>query len=330
MHYANNKFPFVTIIIPAYNEEKYIAKCLEKWVNQDYPKDSYEILVFDGMSTDKTAKIVKEFERKYPELVKYRKNPKRRQVYAFNMGIQEARGDFFVIFSAHAYPRRDFLKKSVETFFKVKEKEPKLIAVGGIHDNLYENGLAKFVGLIYQSPLSGSSPYRYSTKPDFVRTIAYAMYEKETIIKHVGLFDKDMVIGDDFEFNLRINKHGYKLFLNPEIKSYYYTRSTWSGFLKQSFNYGAAKGVIIRKGYFSPIWLSPLGFIALEILIPLWGTLIWLFAFYWLLLVGESFRLWKRTKNTEAFFLPPMMWFFHNLISIGFLAGLLLGSRSFR
>lgn len=67
------KLPFVTVIIPAYNEERYIRKCLTEWVNQDYPKDKYEILVYDGMSTDRTAEIIKEFERKYPGLVFYKK-----------------------------------------------------------------------------------------------------------------------------------------------------------------------------------------------------------------------------------------------------------------
>lgn len=58
--------PFVSVIIPAYNEEKYIRKCLEEWVNQDYPKDRYEIFVYDGMSTDKTAEIIREFEKSHP------------------------------------------------------------------------------------------------------------------------------------------------------------------------------------------------------------------------------------------------------------------------
>lgn len=324
------ELPFVSVIIPAYNEEKYIGKCLEEWVNQDYPKDKYEILVYDGMSTDKTAEIVKDFQRRYPELVKYRKNPKRRQVYAFNMGIQEARGDFFIIFGAHAYPERNFLRKSVETFLKVKEKEPMLVAVGGTHDNLYENRLAKFVGLIYVSPLSGSSSYRYSTKPHFAKTIAYAMYERDTVVKKVGFFDEDMIVGNDFEFNLRINKKGYKMFFNPDIKSHYYARSTWKGFLKQSFNYGVVKAMAIRKGYFSPLWLAPIGFLWFELLIPFWHFLVLIFGLYWGVLLGEGVRLWWRTKNVDALALPPIMWLFHNLISFGFIVGLLLGKKAFK
>ena len=325
----NEGFPFVTVIIPAYNEEKYIGKCLGEWVNQDYPKDRYEILVYDGMSTDRTAEIVKDFERRYPGLVKYRKNPKKRQVYAFNMGIREARGEFFIIFGAHAYPERDFLRKSVETFLEVKEKEPKLAGVGGKIVKLYENRLAKFVALIYSSPLSGASTFWYKEKPHFAKTVAFALYDKK-IAEEIGGFDEDMITGNDFEFNLRINKRGYKLFFNPKIRSYYYARSTWRGFLKQTFNYGAVKAMALRKGYFSPLWLAPLGFLGFEALIPFWRFLVPLFVLYWAGLFGEGVRLWRKTKNVDALALPPVMWLFHNLISLGFIAGLMVGKKAFR
>jgi len=326
----NDGLPFVSVIIPAYNEERYIRKCLEEWVNQDYPKNRYEILVYDGMSTDKTAEVVKEFEEKYPGLVHYRVNPKKRQVYAFNMGIGESRGKFFMIFGAHAYPERDFLRKSVETFLKIKRSEPKLAGVGGKIIKRFENRLAKFVALIYSSPLSGASTFWYEEKPHFAKTVAFALYDKRVILEDVGFFDEDMIIGDDFEFNLRINKRGYRLFFNPEIRSHYFARSTWKGFLKQSFNYGAVKSMAIRKGYFSPLWLFPVGFLGFEFLIPFWGVLMWLFVIYWLLLFGEGVRLWRNTKNIDALALPPVMWLFHNLISLGFLVGLVFGKRAYR
>lgn len=325
----NDRFPFVTVIIPAYNEEGYIAKCLEEWANQDYPKDRYEILVYDGMSTDRTAQIVREFERRYSHFVRYRENPRRRQVYAFNMGIREARGEFFIIFGAHAYPERDFLKKGVETFLEVKKSEPKLAGVGGKIIKLFENRLAKLVALIYSSPLSGASTFWYEERPHFAKTIAFALYDKK-IVEEIGGFDEDMLTGNDFEFNLRINKRGYKLFFNPEIKSYYYARSTWKGFLKQTFNYGAVKAVAIKKGYFSPMWLFPLAFLGFEISMIVLRSLIWIFMLYWLALLEEAIRLGVKTRNWDAVIMPLMMFIFHNLISIGFVSGLVLGKKSFR
>jgi glycosyltransferase involved in cell wall biosynthesis len=47
----------VSVICPIYNEEKYITKCIESVLEQDYPTEDLEILFVDGLSTDKTRKI---------------------------------------------------------------------------------------------------------------------------------------------------------------------------------------------------------------------------------------------------------------------------------
>ncbi len=52
--------PKISAVIITYNEEKFIGKCLDSIINQTYPKDQLELLVVDGMSTDKTREMVKE------------------------------------------------------------------------------------------------------------------------------------------------------------------------------------------------------------------------------------------------------------------------------
>jgi len=63
--FVNNKLPFVSIIIPCRNEEKFISKCLDSILGNDYLKDKLEILVIDGMSEDKTREIISGFVQKY-------------------------------------------------------------------------------------------------------------------------------------------------------------------------------------------------------------------------------------------------------------------------
>ena len=52
---------FISVVIPAYNEEKYLASCLESLKNQNYPKEKYEVIVVDNNSTDKTPQIARDF-----------------------------------------------------------------------------------------------------------------------------------------------------------------------------------------------------------------------------------------------------------------------------
>ena len=54
----------VTIICPIYNEEKYIAQCIDSILEQDYPQKSMELLLIDGMSTDDTRVIIDHYTQK--------------------------------------------------------------------------------------------------------------------------------------------------------------------------------------------------------------------------------------------------------------------------
>ena len=55
--------PFVSIVVPTYNEEKVIGKRIENLFDLNYPKDKYEVIVVDSGSTDRTAEIVEETKK---------------------------------------------------------------------------------------------------------------------------------------------------------------------------------------------------------------------------------------------------------------------------
>lgn len=55
--------PKVSIIVPVYNSEKYLKKCIQSIVSQEY--DNYEIIVVNDGSTDNSLKILKSFSEKY-------------------------------------------------------------------------------------------------------------------------------------------------------------------------------------------------------------------------------------------------------------------------
>lgn len=61
-------FPFISVLIPARNEEKVIKQCIESLINQQYP--TYEIIVLDDNSTDETLIILESLCLKYPEKLK--------------------------------------------------------------------------------------------------------------------------------------------------------------------------------------------------------------------------------------------------------------------
>lgn len=84
--------PKVSIIVPVYNVENYIAKCLDSLVHQTI-KD-IEILVINDGSTDSSAKIVEEYAKKYPSLIKAFNKENGGLSDARNYGLDRVSGDF--------------------------------------------------------------------------------------------------------------------------------------------------------------------------------------------------------------------------------------------
>lgn len=331
--------PFISVIVATRNEEKYIGKLLGSLVNQTYPKDKFEVIVVDGMSEDMTLKIAE----KYKDRLNLRvfKNAKIRSTYAFNKGIDEAKGDLFMIVGAHSVLCENFIEEDVNTFFRVREKEPKLAGVGGTVINKYENTFGKIVGLMYNSFFSGARSCRYIRKPHFSDSVIFGVYDKK-IVESNGKFDEDFISkGNDDELPLRLRRRGYKFFTNPKIVAYYFPRNSFRNFLKQAFNYGVAKGLIVRKGYhdiewFNPasFWFVPVSFLFYELFLFTFSGFSFTLAFfpfilYWLINIFVSFNLLIETKSVLCIILPVMYFVLHNVLGLASLMGLVFGKKAF-
>lgn len=91
--------PLISVIIPAYNEEKFLSKCLDSLRKQDLDKKYFEVIVVDNASTDKTAQVAK----KYP--FKLISEPTRSVVLARQAGVNASRGEILVSADADtSYP----------------------------------------------------------------------------------------------------------------------------------------------------------------------------------------------------------------------------------
>ena len=83
--------PFISVIIATRNEEHYIGELLNSLVNQTYPKNRFEVIVIDGLSTDATLEVVEDYRDTLD--LRVLPNNRIRSTFAFNMGIDEAKGE---------------------------------------------------------------------------------------------------------------------------------------------------------------------------------------------------------------------------------------------
>ena len=94
--------PAISIIIPVYNVEKYLRKCLDSCINQTF-KD-IEIIVVNDCSPDNSAEIMKEYEQKYPDIVRCIYLDKNIKLGgARNKGVEIARGEYIIFVDSDDY-----------------------------------------------------------------------------------------------------------------------------------------------------------------------------------------------------------------------------------
>ncbi len=224
----------VSIIIPCRNEEKYIAKCLESVISQDYPKEKTEVLVVDGMSEDGTKDIIKSYTEKYP-FFQLLENPKKFTPFALNIGLKKARGEIIVRMDAHAGYEKDYILKCV---FHLTNSDAD--NVGGQIKTLPAKDTLEARAIAYSlsSPFGAASDFRIGSKePKEVDTVFGGCFKKE-IFQRVGLFNENLRRSQDMEFNLRIKKAGGKILLFPDIIVSYYPQATFENFFKHNLGDG--------------------------------------------------------------------------------------------
>lgn len=320
---------FISLIIVMRNEEKYIENCLLSILNQDYPKDKFEIIVVDGESTDKSLSIVEKYVKKNNN-IKIISNSKKNLASGWNLGIKEAKGNIVIRPDAHSTIEKDFLLKSIETLNNKNDA----ICVGGRISSICSDGyIAKSISKVLSSPFGvGNSYFRVGNKEQYVDTVAYGAYRKE-IFQKVGYFNEYLNRNQDLEMHSRIKKAGGKFYFNPEIKSNYFTRNTIRGFIKQAFGNGMWNMITLnwQKEALSIRHLIPLIFVITLIL----NLIISSFVYSWKLILyfevilyigfilAGTINIAQKSEEKKILLIPILFLFLHLSYGIGSIVGIL-------
>lgn len=240
----NKSVSFVSVIMPTYNEEKYISCCLDSLIQQDYQKEHIEILVLDGMSTDETRSIVSTYSLTNPH-VKLIDNPKKIFPVAMNLGIEKSKGEYIIMLGAHS----EYPSNYVSLLMKYA-KEYNTDVVGGVSVIEVKNKTNKTLAI--KAVLShrfgvGNSTFRIGvSKPEVVDTVPSGCY-KRNVFERFGLFDERLVRNQDIELNKRISNGGGKILLVPEVEKIYFARETFLELMKN--NYGNGFWIMLTVAY---------------------------------------------------------------------------------
>lgn len=234
----------LSVIVPIYNEEKYIAKCLDSILEQDYPKEDMELLLCDGMSKDRTREIIAEYQKKYP-WIQLLDNPQRIAPCAMNVGIKAAKGDIIMRLDAHASYENNYFSALVKALGEygadnvgavcktdVLNKTPKTLAIREVLSNKFGVGNSTF-----RTGIKGAQE---------VETVPFGCWKREVFDKY-GMYDTRLVRNQDIELNKRIIRGGGKIVIIPDTFCTYLARENYKALAKN--NYGNGKWNILTVYY---------------------------------------------------------------------------------
>ena len=226
------QMPFISVILPVRNEERFITACVASIFAQDYPQEQMEVIFVDGCSEDRTVELLHEMQKAHPQIVVLH-NPNRTVPYAMNIGIEKSRGEVIVRLDAHAEYPPDYIRLSVETLL-TRECDN----AGGVFETRGRGFMGEAIAEMLKTPLGvGNATYRLTQEDGYVDTVPFGCFRRE-LFERIGGFDERMTRNQDNELNFRIRKNGGKIYLNHNIRVLYYCRDTMRGIMKMGYMNG--------------------------------------------------------------------------------------------
>jgi len=102
--------PLVSVVVPVYNQEKYVGRCIRSLLHQTLDSADYEIIFIDDGSTDLTSYVLNQFLIPHDEHVRLFTNKSNMGLpYSVNIGIKESRGKFIVRVDSDDYVNKNLL-----------------------------------------------------------------------------------------------------------------------------------------------------------------------------------------------------------------------------
>lgn len=202
--------PFVSVVIPSYNHEKYVSDSIKSVLNQTYK--NIELIVIDDGSKDNSVSIIQKLADEYK--FKFIHRPNKGLCATLNEGLNLANGKYFCAVASDD----KFILDKIEKQVKFMEENPDVAVCCGNHIEFNEN---------YENKISlkFDKKYDFETMLEFDLISAPTAMIKSEVLKSLGGYDENMII-EDLDMWLRITHVGYKIAHIDEYLAYYRKHAT--------------------------------------------------------------------------------------------------------
>lgn len=193
----NSSLPFISVIVPVYNDSEQLKTCLNVLEHQTYPQELYEIIVIDNNSQEDIAAVVDRFSQ---ACLTY--ESRRGSYAARNQGLSVAKGELIGFTDSDCIPASDWIEKGVENLLR----HPECGLVAGKIELFFKTPGKPTVVELYDS-MNFLRQEHYVEQLNFGATANLFTYR--SVFNRVGLFNADLKSSGDREWGQRVHKSGY-------------------------------------------------------------------------------------------------------------------------
>ena len=235
-----NPTPFVSIIIPVYNDGDFLKTCLAALAKQTYAKDRYEIIVVDNNSEEDVSLVTKPFER---VILAHESTPG--SYIARNKGLTLAKGDVIAFTDADCIPQPDWLETGVATL----TQRANIGLVAGRIELFYRDPNRPKSFELYDSLTMGFP------QEDFVRDSHFGatanLFTFRSVLDNVGGFDENLKSAGDRQWGKRVYDSGYEQVYNDAVCIRHPARYSWADVKKRAIRITGGRYDLAKRSWSS-------------------------------------------------------------------------------
>ena len=239
----DNNLSNISIIVPVLNASRDIDGCIKSLINQNYPKDRYEIIIVDNGSTDNTISILNRYYKCHNN-IKILYESKKGSYSARNTGIRNSDGEIIAFTDSDCIASKDWIRELYNGFTS-EDVGCVVGAVRSYQDNRYEEDtlaerFSKNKDIMSQKRTLNSNflPYGETANTAF----------RKDVFNKIGYFDEIFKSGGDADIAWRMQlSTGYKLIYRPESVVEHHHRVTLKDLFLQHFKYGLGLAMLNKK-----------------------------------------------------------------------------------
>ncbi len=229
--------PFVSVIIPVYNDAKRLEKCLEALEAQSYATGNYEVIVVDNGSDEGQAieSVVSQFFHAY-----YTYEAKQGSYAARNQGLSIAKGEIIAFTDADCLPTANWLENGVQALLS----HPSGGLVAGKIEIFFRHASPLNPVEIYEKIMA--LPQQQFVEENHYGATANVFTWKH-IFEKVGLFNIALKSGGDVDWGNRVYAKGYQLIYAEDVKIYHPARSSFLDLYRKTRRYAGGHYDLMKK-----------------------------------------------------------------------------------